>query len=356
MNTDNWHLFDPIWKSATAYGESLFFLRETADQPASAPLLFEPTKILDLRSASGDIIYEEGVDFRTDLPSPRLLLTENSRIPCTYHRELYRTAEQNQIIDHLSGDESVKLLFGEGHFFHDLQIQVTYTHAESWHGAVPQYQGKTLPRTIVKLATGQPLTLCMSGDSIAAGANASGCTDVPPHMPPYGELVARGLEHHFGSPIPFTNLAVGGKGAAHGVEVADQAASLQPDLMIVAYGMNDVGRRDPQTYRDQIAAGIDIIRRRNPHTEFILVATMLGNPEWAHTPGETFPEYRDALTSLCGDGIVLADMTQMWIDLLRRKRYHDLTGNGVNHPNDFGHRVYAQLLLSLLVDFCGDEN
>ena len=351
----DWHLFDPIWKSTTAYGESLFFLREAASQPAGAPLLFEPTKILDLRSASGETIYAEGVDFRIDLPSRRLLLTEDSRIPCTDCRELYRTAEQDQIIDHLSGDESVKLLFGEGNFFHDLQAQVTYNHTEPWFGAVPQYQGKTLPRTIEKLTAGQPLTLCMSGDSISAGANASGCTDVPPHMPPYGELVARGLEQHCGSPIAFTNLAVGGKGAAHGVEVADRAASLQPDLMIVAYGMNDVGRRDPQHYRDQIAAGIDIIRRQNPRAEFILVATMLGNPEWAHTPAETFPEYRNALASLCIDGIVLADMTRMWTDLLHRKRYHDLTGNGVNHPNDFGHRVYAQLLLSLLVDLPGEQ-
>ncbi|MBT4501046.1 MAG: SGNH/GDSL hydrolase family protein, partial [Gemmatimonadetes bacterium] len=106
---------------------------------------------------------------------------------------------------------------------------------------------------------------------------------------------------------------------------------------------------------DQIAAGIDIIRRQNPRAEFILVATMLGNPEWAHTPAETFPEYRNALASLCIDGIVLADMTRMWTDLLHRKRYHDLTGNGVNHPNDFGHRVYAQLLLSLLVDLPGEQ-
>jgi hypothetical protein len=35
--------------------------------------------------------------------------------------------------------------------------------------------------------------------------------------------------------------------------------------------------------------------------------------------------------------------------MLDRKRYLDLTGNGVNHPNDFGHRVYAETLLGLLV-------
>ncbi|MCA9034833.1 MAG: alpha/beta hydrolase [Planctomycetaceae bacterium] len=35
--------------------------------------------------------------------------------------------------------------------------------------------------------------------------------------------------------------------------------------------------------------------------------------------------------------------------MLKRKSDHDLTGNGVNHPNDFGHRIYAQVLSSLLL-------
>ena len=43
-------------------------------------------------------------------------------------------------------------------------------------------------------------------------------------------------------------------------------------------------------------------------------------------------------------------LTGVWTELLSRKGYHDLTGNGVNHPNDFGHRLYAQVILGLLVD------
>jgi len=33
--------------------------------------------------------------------------------------------------------------------------------------------------------------------------------------------------------------------------------------------------------------------------------------------------------------------------MLEHKHDFDLTGNGLNHPNDFGHRLYAQTLLSL---------
>ena len=43
-------------------------------------------------------------------------------------------------------------------------------------------------------------------------------------------------------------------------------------------------------------------------------------------------------------------MTAVWQTLLARKHYLDMTGNGVNHPNDYGHRLYAQVILALLVD------
>ena len=42
-------------------------------------------------------------------------------------------------------------------------------------------------------------------------------------------------------------------------------------------------------------------------------------------------------------------MTSVWGEMFKRKSFHDLTGNGINHPNDFGHRLYAQVILALLV-------
>jgi acyl-CoA thioesterase-1 len=77
---------------------------------------------------------------------------------------------------------------------------------------------------------------------------------------------------------------------------------------------------------------------------------MLGNRDWIRLKHEVFPKYRDELAELCERGIALADMTSVWSEFLKRKKDSDLTGNGVNHPNDFGHRVYAQVLSALLVD------
>ena len=50
------------------------------------------------------------------------------------------------------------------------------------------------------------------------------------------------------------------------------------------------------------------------------------------------------------EGVAIADMTSVWEEFLKRKQDWDITGNGVNHPNDFGHRVYAQILSALLID------
>ena len=92
------------------------------------------------------------------------------------------------------------------------------------------------------------------------------------------------------------------------------------------------------------------MRAAAPDVEFVLVSPMLPNPRWSYPVAERFPAYREALGRLCGEGAALADVTSVWTHLLARKSVHDLTGNGINHPNDFGHRVYAQVILALLVD------
>jgi lysophospholipase L1-like esterase len=119
-------------------------------------------------------------------------------------------------------------------------------------------------------------------------------------------------------------------------------------LIIVAYGMNDVGRKDPDWFADQTRKIIDHAAAASPETEILLVSPMLGNKEWIHTPREMFALYRDQLKSLVSPGVALADVTEVWTLLLRKKHDLDLTGNGLNHPNDFGHRLYAQTVLQLL--------
>ena len=169
-------------------------------------------------------------------------------------------------------------------------------------------------------------------------------------MPPYPTLVAAQLQQTYGSKVTLHNKAVAGWSSGKGVQELDSVLACKPDLVIVAYGMNDVGGRNPEAFRANIDMMLRRIKAANPATEAVLVATMTGNPDWVHTPAEMFPKYRAALASLERPGVVLADLTSVWLRMLERKRPTDLTGNGVNHPNDYGHRLYAQTILALLVD------
>ena len=194
------------------------------------------------------------------------------------------------------------------------------------------------------------LNLAVSGDSISQGYNASGYSQAPPWMPPYPDLVAAQLRQTYTTEVELNNRAIGGWNAGQGLKDLDALLAARPDLIVIAYGMNDVGGRNPTGFRETIAAMLEKIHNRNTEIEVILVPPMLGNADWVHTPREMFAQYRDALASLTGPGVVLADMTGLWRELLQHKREVDLTGNGVNHPSDFGHRLYAQVILALLVE------
>ena len=188
----------------------------------------------------------------------------------------------------------------------------------------------------------------ISGDSISTGLDASVMTAAPPFQPGYPDLVAAQLRVLSDSDVTLRNRAVAGWSVANGISDLDNQLLEKPDLIIVAYGMNDVGRKDPDWYSDQTRMIIERAQAVNPEIEILLVATMLGNREWIHTPREMFPLYRDKLKALVAPGVALADVTAVWDYLSQHKHELDLTGNGLNHPNDFGHRLYAQAILQLL--------
>lgn len=345
------HLLEPFWNSETAHRESLFFVQGEGAPAASARLYYPAKKILAIHSSDGKTVYELGKDLELSPDGKELVVVSGAKVPHIQAAEMFPAAGAERSIAHKAGDPTKHVLFENGRWFHDQQVEVTYLHDdEVWGSAVPQFHTEQLPKTIAKLRAGAPVTIGVSGDSISAGGNASGPIKAAPGMPAFPELVAAQLEQHYGSKINLKNRAVGGWTSQNGSDDLDALLAEKPDLVIIAYGMNDVGYRNPELYRQTIASMLERIHQANPETEVILVSTMLGNSQWAPTPAEMFPAYRDVLASLTGPGIALADVTTLWQQLLTRKELLDVIGNGVNHPNDFGHRLYAQAILAMLVD------
>jgi acyl-CoA thioesterase-1 len=320
---------EPFWTSTVMRGESLMFVEGPGGEVGS--LLFPPDRMLSLTSCTGDVVYEEGRDYAPEFASGSLRRLEGSRIPFTTREEFSR------------------LTAADADAFHRRQVAATYEHAPGlWTGSVPGVAAGQLSRTHDRLLRSKPLTISMTGDSISEGYNASGFIGVPPHQPAFGTLVAAGLEQTYGSPVAFHNFAVAGWTADDGRADAVRVAGVKPDLVIVAYGMNDACYADAACFGANIAAIVNEIRGSSPEAEFVLVSPMLPTPECDFVVMDRFPAYREALASLSGPGVALADMTTLWLNLLERKTPHDLSGNGLNHPNDFGHRLYAQTILALL--------
>jgi len=339
----------PLWQAEIVCDESVLMVADGAGRP-EAGLLYEPAQILSVKDSALRTTYREGTDW--EFAGGKLRLLPGTTAAHVTRDQLYRSEPGDFTQPRADGDGY--LFFSEGHFFHERQLFVTYKRgADGWNGPVPQIQESRLPESIGKLRAGRTLSVVLYGDSIAEGYNASGFASgmhpVPPYMPSWGELAAETLRWKYGAPVQFRNHALAGQDTEWGVNnVRRLVSECRPDLVILAFGMNDGTRRmPPDAFQANIRAMMEDVRGMNPQAEFILVSPMLPNPESTFVGRQR--EYREALLALTGAGAAMADMTSVHEQLLLRKRYQDLTGNNINHPNDFLIRWYAQQVAGLLV-------
>jgi len=341
-------VMQPFWQGNTMNDESVLMISENGSLP-EAELLFAPTNIISVRNARQDLVYEEGRDWV--FSGGKLKLTANSRIPFMTQAQMYPTKEA--AFETMPKKGGGYVIYREGSYFHDRQINVTYEHApDVWTGPTPVFAGSELPKTIAKLNAGLPVKIAVYGDSITVGANASGFTGAPPYLGTWSELVKGALEKQYGSSITLINPSLGGANSEWGMQhVQTLVAPEHADLVMLAFGMNDGAGTgvQPSTYKSNIEAMISSIRNANPNAEFVLVGTTLANPETNFLGKQ--PEYIAELKDIAlqSTGIVTTDMTNVHQELLQHKRFADMTGNNINHPNDFLSRWYAQFVAGLLI-------
>lgn len=339
-------------ESDTMVNEPVLFVRQEEGAEAKGALLFAPKEIISVRDSKLQVTYESGKDYLWNPGTETLTLPEGSRIPSRVRKDFYRAPDSaDAIAEAVGAHEGEWLLYGESSAtYADLQVLVTYRHAKESKELAAMGTGSPLKGAIARLKSDKPFKVALLGDSISEGCNASAFMNTAPYMPPYGLLVAEGLRKAYGRDVEFVNLSKGGMTSAYGVEMIPTVLQEQPDLLIVAFGMNDASLRvSAAQYGDAIGEIIRETRAKVPHAEIVVVATMLANPEWSGSNPGAYEDYLAQIDSLKKGHVAVADMTQLWKSLLRKKTYWDLTANGVNHPNDFGHRLYAQTILTSLL-------
>lgn len=341
-------LLQPVWKGTKVYEESAMYVEGSEE----VRLMYPPLEIESVRDYTGKL-FREGADYERTEEGLRFL--PDGKIPRMKEKDFYPEKAEKDFFYLRDGG---LIFFTEGGFFHRKQVRVTYTHAPSSLYA-PQTLRGSLRRTKEKIAEGR-LRLLFYGDSITCGANASAEIFFPPYQNAYPKLVAAGLQRRNKyAAIEYANTAEGGQTSEWGLKnVKERVLDRAPDLLVLAFGMNDgTWYGDENVFDRNIRGILDRVRGELPETEVILVSSALANPlpcmkteEGVFIPFCGIQEkYPPVLERIAREyGVSFANVTRMHKLLLQRKNFYEMTGNNVNHPNDFLHRCYAQIILSLM--------
>ncbi|MBL8991868.1 MAG: SGNH/GDSL hydrolase family protein, partial [Spirochaetia bacterium] len=196
--------------------------------------------------------------------------------------------------------------------------------------------------------------LTFFGDSITVGAQASGfykdtAGDKIVNLP-YAPLVFERVKKKFpaSATLVYSNLAVGGKTSAWGVQNIAEVVGTNPDIAVIAFGMNDgSGKVAVEEYQDNTRKMIEAIRAANAETAIILIAEFSPNPDLALAHYDQRANNRNALRELFQslDNAAFVDVGHVSRQIVAAKKFQDISGNNINHPNDFLHRIYADLVM-----------
>jgi hypothetical protein len=318
----------PLWETDSVFRETVLNVRGEEGFEESK-LLFRPEKIIEVWNHLLDRRYQEGVDYV--MTADGLRLTAGTSAPFGRAEEMFPPQAFNR-----PGEATRPLLKGGDLFLSEAyykprQLTVSYqSKSKTWNG--PRFVAKPdlLPRTTSKLEAGEALKVIVTGDSVARGGSASGYGGSPPYQPSWSYLVAEYLEKNTGARIDLTNAA--------GLFAPSFFVEAKPDLVV----LESVSPAGLRFFRPII----EMLRRAKLPTEIIILLPLQTNPQAIKI--EPYQEYLTELHRMERPGLAVADAWTIHGEMLKRKRYADMTGNNFNHPNDFLIRIIAQSVASLL--------
>ena len=354
-----------LWSGNTVYQENAVFFEEADGTIKDISLLYIPGSIVSVRNFGLDVDYIQGQDFLLNKDGT-LCLTENSRIPVmprTAYCNAADTSTQPQLLD------GGGALITDNNVISQYYLSITYTHADSWDGVVPQNEISHLAKVKHKLENKEALKIVICGDSISVGYSTSGLNEqtyrvngqlttarinIAPYMPTWPHLVAEALKKAYGyDAIEVVNLAIGGTNTNSACmdDVVQRILAQSPDLVTIGFGMNEYWSPAAQ-HSDRIEALMDKILAGCPQTEFLLLSSMLPNRMAYSMNNMNLSAFEKSYYQLQADrsdlSIAIAPVNTVYLHAADAKRDLDLMGGNRNHPNDFAVRLYAQTIAASL--------
>ncbi|MEZ1314417.1 SGNH/GDSL hydrolase family protein [Pseudomonas fluorescens] len=329
--TYKFHLGEKTLSGSTVYGEP-FYVEVGA--PASHKTIFTPSKIKYVFNPVNGQVFEPGVDYIGT--EQGIKLTPNTRM----------TGAPSGFSSTMTEQEKTLYKVRVSNEFQKYQYAITYDKSEKFAPLVIGTLGKL--KSSDKRA---PMNITFFGDSITYGESATEGVSAP-FQPGYAGLVMSYLNAISPGTWNYRNNSVAGWNTFNAASAASYRVADKPsDLVVLGFGMNDSNFVTTNEYKENLVKVISIIREKQPKVPILLVSGTVANPESTIQNHDLLMGYRTALKEITQQYplVAVSDVTQTWNMMLENKRYLDLTGNGLNHPNDFGHRVIAEAVLSAIL-------
>ena len=278
------------------------------------------------RQNTNSKIYVEGVDYIVDYEKGEIQRTINSSIPDYSTHVLYEKKD----FDHTKFTD-----FSNHPYF----IWVDYATKNGERLAQPNDQTKYLVNFRKKLESGQPVSIVSYGNSITAGGEAS--STAFRFQSVYGNYLKSIFPQ---ANFKIDDVSIPGYSSKQGIEWWDTyIGKTSPDLVLVGWGMNDhnKGGNSPEQFRKNLVKLVAMIKERK-NAEVILYSAFPPNDDW-HYGSHSMELYAAATKQAALEAnCAYVDVYSTWMKVFKRKDQSSLLGNNINHPNDFGHWLYAQ--------------
>lgn len=310
-------------------GESVVLIGEEPAHLAHSPLPGHPVRARSSYLPQNDTVeYAEGRDFVVDAATGDIRRTADSRMPDFRTNMLYG----KDVFDHTQFPG-----YGNAGFM----VFVDYSFEKTTDWPAQSSQVEFLQKTRQKLMNGKPVKIVAFGDSITAGGNATQPSLI------FWQRWADYLQKKYPSAqVSAVNGATGGDTTVQGLQrLQKKVLEEKPDLVLIGFGMNDnnINSVPVPAFKHNLLAMIDRIRAQTG-AEIILYSACPPNPHWKYG-SRHMADYAAATAGAAKEaGCAYADVFDNWQSVAARKKPEDLLGNNINHPNDFGHWIYYQVL------------
>ncbi len=374
-------LIEDIFSGNTVRNETVMFL----DAGDEKELLYDIDTILSVTSYDNRKTYKEGVDYA--VRDGKLVALEGGSLPIIT-RDVYYGAGSDSLLITMYDGKRHYTHWGEGQAMTNWQVNVTYTHKDPWEDFDQPCEAQYYADFLTKLQNGEDVTIIFYGDSCTYGAASSFSYGYAPHQYSYAILVTEALADLFDytvkyvstglsgtGPVPSRNYVAGERGtityinpSVGGWGSSDALANTDTYLLpfIKRYGcdlfISDIGGNDgsmaAESTRKNVEGIIRDVREASDKDVCItIMSTLVNNPDavngWHGTEHLQEPALRKAAAALRSEGVNIGVccITSMTLAALEHVTYNDISGNNINHPNDFWARMYACTLFENLLGY-----